>query len=141
MENFKKKLKTRMIIGSVYCCLVPLLAIVLHFSVGETLSSGFTLGMATGIAAVVIFFVIQYAHALRSEEKIRKLYIAETDERNQYIQNRCACSSILIILAAIALATLVASYFDRTVFYTLLTATYCIALIIGSCKLYFRKKL
>ena len=25
MENFKKKLKTRMIIGSVYCCLVPLL--------------------------------------------------------------------------------------------------------------------
>ena len=107
-----------MIIGSVYCCLVPLLAIVLHFSVGETLSSGFTLGMATGIAAVVLFFVIQYAH-----------------------QNRCACSSILIILAAIALATLVASYFDRTVFYTLLTATYCIALIIGSCKLYYRKKL
>ena len=73
MENFKKKLKTRMIIGSVYCCLVPLLAIVLHFSMGETLSSGFTLGMATGIAAVVLFFVIQYAHALRSEEKIRKL--------------------------------------------------------------------
>lgn len=89
MENFKKKLKTRMIIGSVYCCLVPLLAIVLHFSVGETLSSGFTLGMATGIAAVVLFFVIQYAHALKSEEKIR-LYIAETDERNQYIQKpRC----------------------------------------------------
>ena len=52
-----------MIIGSVYCCLVPLLAIVLHFSVGETLSSGFTLGMATGIAAVVLFFVIQYAAA------------------------------------------------------------------------------
>lgn len=108
---------------------------------GETLSSGFTLGMATGIAAVVLFFVIQYAHALKSEEKIRKLYIAETDERNQYIQNRCASSSILMILAAIALATLVASYFDRTVFYTLLTATYCIALIIGSCKLYYRKKL
>ncbi len=58
-----------MIIGSVYCCLVPLLAIVLHFSVGETLSSGFTLGMVTGIAAVVLFFVIQYAHALKSEKK------------------------------------------------------------------------
>ena len=44
METFRNKLKKRIVFGSVYCCLIPLLAIVLHFCVGETLSSGFTLG-------------------------------------------------------------------------------------------------
>ena len=124
METFRNKLKKRIVFGSVYCCLIPLLAIVLHFCVGETLSSGFTLGFATGIAAVALF-----------------LYIAETDERNQYIQSRCAVSGILIIQAAVALATLVSSYFNRTVFFTLLASTYCIALIVGGCKLYYHKKL
>ena len=141
METFRNKLKKRIVFGSVYCCLIPLLAIVLHFCVGETLSSGFTLGFATGIAAVALFFVVQSARALRNSEKLRKMYIAETDERNQYIQSRCAVSGILIIQAAVALATLVSSYFNRTLFFTLLASTYCIALIVGGCKLYYHKKL
>lgn len=77
MEKFKKKLKKRIVFGSVYCGLIPLLAIALHFCVGETLSSGFTLGFACGIAAVSLVFVIQSARALCSDEKLRKMYIAE----------------------------------------------------------------
>ena len=69
------------------------------------------------------------------------MYIAETDERNQYIKNRCAASSVCIILAAVSLATLAASYFDRTIFFTLLAVTYCIVFIIGCCKLYYHRKL
>lgn len=72
MEKFKKKLKKRIVFGSVYCGLIPLLAIALHFCVGETLSSGFTLGFACGIAAVSLVFVIQSAQALCSDEKLRK---------------------------------------------------------------------
>lgn len=141
MEKFKKKLKKRIVFGSVYCGLIPLLAIALHFCVGETLSSGFTLGFACGIAAVSLVFVIQSARALCSDEKLRKMYIAETDERNQYIKNRCAASSVCIILAAVSLATLTASYFDRTIFFTLLAVTYCTVFIIGCCKLYYHRKL
>lgn len=72
METFRNKLKKRIVFGSVYCCLIPLLAIVLHFCVGETLSSGFTLGFATGIAAVALFFVVQSARhfaIVRNSEK------------------------------------------------------------------------
>ena len=94
-----------------------------------------------GVRWSLVGYVVQSARALRNSEKLRKMYIAETDERNHYIQSRCAVSGILIILAAVALATLVSSYFNRTVFYTLLASTYCIALIVGGCKLYYHKKL
>lgn len=141
MENFKRSLKLRVVWGSVYCAAALVLSISLPFAAGRTYASGFTVGVAIGIAAIALFFVIQSARALKNEEKIRKLYIAQTDERAQFIAGRCARSSLLIILALIALADLVAVYLDRTVFYTLLTVTYCIALIAAGSKLYYRKKL
>ena len=48
MEQFRTKLKHRMIAGIVYCVLVPVLAVTLHVTVGETMPSGFTLGFACG---------------------------------------------------------------------------------------------
>ncbi|MDD3393740.1 MAG: DUF2178 domain-containing protein [Anaerotignum sp.] len=141
MENFKKKLKKRILFGAIYCCLVPCLVLILHFAVGETPSAGFTAGFATGLAGVALFFVIQSALALRNEEKVRRLYIAETDERQLYIANKAASTSILAILAGIGLAAVVASYCDRTVFYTLLGMLFFICASIGASKLYYSKKL
>lgn len=121
--------------------MIPLLAIVLHFCVGETLSSGFTLGFATGIAAVALFFVVQSARALRNSEKLRKMYIAETDERNSIFKVAAQFLGILIILAAVALATLVSSYFNRTVFYTFVSLDLLYRPDRGGCKFYYHKKL
>lgn len=141
MEQFRTKLKHRMIAGIVYCVLVPVLAVTLHVTVGETMPSGFTLGFACGIAAVALVVAIQSARALRREEKIRALFIAETDERNQAISRNAASSGIQILLAGLSVAMLVGVYLNQTVFYTLLGTTLFLALTMILTKCYYRKKL
>jgi len=141
MESYRKKLKKRIVWGGIYCCVIPLLAVVLRFAIGRTYATGFTVGFASSLTAIVLICVLQFVRALHNDEKLRKMYIAETDERRQYIASRCASSSILIILALAALSTLVAAYFDRTVFRTLLAVIYGVSLITAGSKLYYSKKL
>lgn len=60
--------------------------------------AGMSLGMCVGIAMVAIFYIIQMTLALRNEEKLKKLYISETDERIALIRTKAGGTGIVFYM-------------------------------------------
>jgi|GEM_PF-6391181 len=91
MDNFKTALKNRLklliigiLVASVaFCCSG------LSGKGDELVFSGYLSGFQVGVAVITISVlgVVAYkcALALRSEEKLRKYYVTETDERELFI--------------------------------------------------------
>ena len=73
---------------------------------------GLSLIHILGLLAVVIYYMNKYRRALKSEEKLQELYIEETDERQQYINAKIGGTGLNISILVIALAMLVANYFN-----------------------------
>ena len=143
MENFKHVVKHRLIVSVVYF-LIVLLLIVLSATFGRnsgfpSFAQGFGEGFGTGIGAIMVFFIAKYAGALKSEDKLKALYIEETDERLQYIQAKAGSRGINISIACLALAMLIANYFNPIVFLTLLGATMFVTLVKLGLKIYYNK--
>lgn len=141
MENFKKTLKKRVLFGTIYCLSIPVLAILLHWSIGSTRAAGFTSGFASGLAGVALYIVIQSARALKDEEKARAIYIKENDERGQIIGYRTAKATVLTMLVLLSIAMLVTAYIDFQITIILLVVTLLFAFTSLIWKAYYNKKL
>ncbi|NLW11382.1 MAG: hypothetical protein GX028_05125 [Clostridiaceae bacterium] len=88
----------------------------------------------------MLFFLGKYIAALRNEEKLKKLLIEENDERTAYIESKAGSKAINATIMLLALAMLVANFFDKTVFFTLMAATLATAMtkIVICC--YYKRK-
>lgn len=143
MENFKHVVKRRLVVSVVYF-LIVLLLIVLSATLGRrsgfpSFAQGFGEGFGTGIGAIMVFFIAKYIGALKNEDKLKALYIEETDERLQYIQTKAGSKGIDISIACLALAMLIANYFNSIVFLTLLGAAMFLTLVKLGLKIYYKK--
>ena len=140
MENFKRKLRNRIIITVIYCVIVLALTIVAAITDFNDSATAFNLGFGTGIGAVAVFFMIKYCGALKNEEKLKKLYIEEHDERQKHVDALVGRTGINIIILLFVLAMLVSHYFSRTIFYTLLAATLFTVAVKAILGVYYNKK-
>ena len=142
MEKFKRTLRIRLIAASLYS-----VAVLVFLAMGATHTEafvsdfigGFSLGLCSGIEAVVIFSMAKYVRALRDGEKLRKLYIEERDERMNMIRSKAGGAAMVVSIAGLLLAALVAGYFDATVFATLICAALVDAFAMIFLKFYYAK--
>lgn len=141
MEKYKRKLRQRLVLGGAYCIIVLLLTIVSNVVGLEDHATSFALGFGVGILAVVIYYINKYRLALKSEEKLQELYVEENDERQQHINAKIGGTGLNISILSLALAMLVANYFNQIVFFTLLAATLFLVIVKAILLKYYNAKI
>lgn len=140
MENYRQKVRNRIIYAGVYCAIVLIMTAAAKIMNLDDSATSFNLGFGFGIGAVMIFFMIKYRGALRSEDKLKKLYIEENDERQKHVDAQVGRTGINISIMSLVLAMLISNYFNRTIFFTLLAATLFIVAVKVVLSFYYNKK-
>lgn len=149
MDQYKKSLKIKFGI-LLMCSIAALLLYIVGLAAQNSIYGrddfvkdffeGFHLGAFLFIQAALISTMVRYIQALRNREKLKLLYIAETDERKTLIRSQIGGAGLNVALGGVAFAALLSGFYDETVFYTLLTVLFFIAFVKGILKLYYFKK-
>lgn len=100
---------------------------------------GFINGLTLGIEIICVFWVYKIRKALKDDKMLRELYIDEHDERKNFIKLKSGSNLIGKIALGIFVASILASYFNMVVFYTLVITGSSLILVSLSLKLYWRK--
>ena len=140
MNEFRKRIKMRVILGGLFCCLLMIPNVVLNFLVERSDFTEFVMGFFVASEAIAIVFMAKYVAALKSEEKLKKLYIKETDERRIAIRTQAGRTGLCIVFGTLIIAVLISGYFSKTVFFTLLGVSLFTSLVMILTKLYYNMK-
>lgn len=100
---------------------------------------GFINGLTLGIEIICVFWVFKIRKALKDDKMLKELYIDEHDERKNFIKLKSGSNLIGKIALGIFVASILASYFNMVVFYTLVITGIFLVLVSLSLKLYWRK--
>ena len=148
MEKFKNDLQSRIGILVCYNSVLIIMASFgfFHPTAGQsefTLSFmlGVNVGLYVAVQGLLIYFAFRYSAALRSQEKLKALYIYENDERRKFIQTQIGGVGINIILGGLAISTIIAGFYNETIFFVLLSALIFSAFVKGILKIYFNRKI
>ncbi len=155
MEQFKQKLKLSNQITAIACLILGVFCILgflgelgwVSFmtphgnSHWQSMWRGFVSGAAFGILALMLFSLIRNMRAMKDEQKLKKLYIKETDERENLICTQALCTAMRTFLILGIAATVVVGYFSMTAGVTLIITVFAVSLLCLGFKLYFRRKL
>ena len=140
MENFKQTLRRRTIFTGLYCAVILILIVAsVVFKVSD-LATTFTLGFGLGIEAVMVFLMVKSLGALKDDEKLKALYIAENDERQKFINAKIGGVGLNFSMLVLSLAMLVFNYFNHTIFLTLLAVVLFMVAVKLVLKLYYSKR-
>jgi len=140
MNEFRKRIKMRVILGGLFCALLMIPNVVLNFLVERSDFTGFVMGFFVASEAIVIVLMAKYIATLRSEEELKKLYIKETDERGVTIRTQAGRTGLCIVFGTLIIAVLISGYFSKTVFFTLLGVSLFTSLVMILTKLYYNMK-
>ena len=143
MENFRKQAKKTLKIYIFVLAVAIVLWVVftvLEIAGGENNSSNFGNGACAGIITLMALNIARYSAALKNDEKLKKLYIAETDERAHLIYEKTNSASFRTAIIVLGLSAMVASFYSETVFYTLVAVIIVIAFIQAGFSFYYRRK-
>ena len=89
----------------------------------------------------MLFKSVRFVLALKNEERLRKMYIQSTDERNSAIVKEASNAAIVIAILCFAVGGITASYFNKTVCVTLYLVTVTLGVIQFCTGIYFNKKM
>ena len=123
MEKYRIKLRRDLLFSSLYCALLVIALVLTVIYDLDNIAASFALGFGTGISAVVIYYMIRNRNALKNEEKFKKLYIEDHDERQQHINAQVGSIGINLSILASAAGMILSNFFSQTVFFTLLATT------------------
>ena len=145
MDQFKKKLKIRIIL----LCAVLLLfvAILLYNQFGassalrDSLAFSFQCGFSAAGSLALVFWLMKYRGALKDEAKLRLLYNEENDERMSAIRAKAGIPMVLILSMMLVLAGMVIGYFNETVFVVLICVALFQLLVSLGVKMYYKIKM
>lgn len=150
MENYQKKLKNQNRLyaaGALALIAVQILAytgVISPLEGGghfDAFWNGFIAGASAGVTVMFIVGIIINIRALRNDERLRKLYIKEHDERKLAIARSAQSTGANIFMLAMIPALIIAGYFSVTVFFTALACLMALCLTVVACKIYYAKKL
>ena len=145
MEQFRKKIKTRMILISIV--LLVFVAILLYNQFGasealkDSLAFSFQCGLSASGSLVLVFWLVKNRRALADEAKLRLLYNQENDERMSAIRAKAGIPMVLILSMALVLGGMIIGYFNETVFVILIGVALFQLLVSLSVKLYYKVKM
>ena len=102
---------------------------------------GFCVGATSALLVAMIVCLIQNRLALKSQEKLKKLFIRQNDEREWEIYTKALCAAMRLCLLLSLPAVVIVGYFNAIAGLTLLISIACVSFICIGFKLYYRKKL
>ena len=142
MESFKRKVKIRILL--VLCSIIALafLFFALHFStlLKTDAQQGFSWGFFMAAEVLLLAFLLRWLNAYRDPDALKRLYVAQTDERKIAIQQKSLSASFRIVVFSLAIGALVAGFLNFTVFITLAVVLLFFTLVkIGSMAYYTKK--
>ncbi len=146
MGAFRKKLQARnrvLIAGMVTGVLLSVIMVLWQGSRLKAMPDfiqGFEMGTVMGMLLSLSGLIFLNLHTMRSPERMRKLLIEETDERNQMIQQKIGAVGYSLAMYSLTIATIVAGFIDTTVYFTLLASLLFIVLLKAALKLYYRTR-
>ena len=107
----------------------------------QSMWRGFITGASSNFLIVMIVFLVRNIIVLRDEQKLKKLYVKETDEREIQIWTSARATSMRIFLMGGLVAGIVAGYFNIVVSITIISCGFIHSIIGFLCMLYYRIKL
>lgn len=117
---------------------------VLPIQLGSEQANGFVAGFQLGLYCCLVLIALaslsKYRKALKDDKALKQLYYQENDERLCHINRQVGKSSMKVTIIAMVIATIVAGYFNYTVFITLLCATVLQAMIQNLLKAYYTNR-
>jgi len=124
MTEYRKVLKNRLILLAI-CTLVSVAIVIIGTllagqaetddgTFADGFIKGFPIGLFSGAFAVMIFFIARCVRALKSEDFLKKMYIAENDERKKMIRQSAMGKSFFFTVGFLVVAVTVASFFNNT---------------------------
>ena len=145
MEQFRKKIKTRMLLISIV--LLVFVAILLYNQFGasdalkNSLAFSFQCGLSASGSLVHVFWLVKNRRALSDEAKLRLLYNQENDERMSAIRAKSGIPMVLILSMTLVLGGMIIGYFNETVFVVLIGVALFQLLVSLGVKLYYMRKM
>ncbi len=143
MEEFKKKLKFRFQLCTMYTCSGTMLYFLLQRLTENVpdFSKGMLTGLLVGGDLLAVFYMIRCFVILHDEKKLKEAYIKSADERNKEISKETMRTASVISLMCTGLAIIVTGFFSKTVSITLFIDMTAGALITVLVNLYYNKKM
>ncbi|MBQ1519121.1 MAG: hypothetical protein IIZ53_04630 [Ruminococcus sp.] len=143
MENFKKKIKFRFQLCTMYMCSGTMLYFLLQRLTENVpdFSKGMLTGLLVGGDLLALIYMIRCCILLRDEKKLKEEYIKSTDERNNEISKETMRTASVITLMCTSLAIIITGFFSITVSMTLfidLTVSTLIVLLVNA---FYKKKM
>lgn len=82
--------------------------------------SGFQTGLFTALMLVAIYSIAKMLAAIKNPDKLKMMYIDETDERTKAISEKSGHNLFMALCYPMLLADIISGYFSSAVFFTLL---------------------
>lgn len=146
MDKYKEIVRKRIRGVTIVTLFVVTFVICMHFFVIKSADGAtgnlfsFLEGSVVGLDLVALFYMFQYRKALDNDEKLKKMYNEEHDERIQFIKQKSGfpvftAAGVVLIVGGVA-----AGYFNATVSYTMAACGIFIILYQLGLKSYFMRK-
>ncbi len=143
MEKFRKKIEWRLKFYTTIClCSLALYFGLMHLTKGASdFAQGLTMGVLCGTELVAVYNLVRMFIAVRNEEKLKEMYIQETDERNAAIRKETSQKGSAISMMGTAMAAIVVGFFDETICITLVAVLLFSALVNIIINVYYSRKM
>lgn len=145
MEQFRRKLKTRIYLLLALALVAATLGVYDAFFAPESLKNmnvfGFQMGATVAIGFLSLVNVFKYSIVLKDDNKLKLEYNKENDERTKVIKSKAGIPILPVLSILMIISGIIAGYFNITVFYTLVIAAICQILICGIIKLIYMKRM
>ena len=141
MEEFKITLQKKIWVYYLFSGICA--AGVLLLTIFGKANDGFnaTSGLLGALFAISFCNIIKIRMALKNDERLKQIYIRNTDERNIQISKEAANASFHAIIIGIALATVIANFISVTVSCTLSVCLAFIFVVNGALSAYYNSKM
>lgn len=155
MEKFRKQIKKRLRTNVVLAIfLVVLFAVLMIMDATNAWSTflpveengdnafmaGFRTGFCTSLIGFAVVKAIIYARTLKDEQKLKAMYIKETDERNLLIEQKTSTASFAVTIIGLGVACVIVSFFSRPILYTLICVILFVSIVKAAFGIYYSQK-
>lgn len=122
LEAYRKKVQRRLVWMRLLAVIFVVAELVGSRFVPDGNASNYVWGMCVGGGFVALVVLFQQSKALKDDEKLRKMYIEEHDERKQAIRAKAGLPMVIYLSLGMAMTAAVVFFFNETVAITLALA-------------------